>query len=182
MTKAAIIYWSKTGNTQKVAQTIEQALSEAQVEVHVTAPQDAGDLDWYDYDLVCLGFPSYHWHPPAPMDDYLERTFVRYRKEKRIKVGAPHVPGKYALVFCTYSGPHTGIDEATPAVDYAGQFFAHLGFKVLGKWCVVGEFRGSLENSTQGRLGDIRGRPDEQDLEQVRQDTIQVLAQIKTGD
>ena len=179
MTKAAIIYWSKTGNTQKVADTIEQTLSEANVEVHTTTPQDAGDLDWYDYDLVCLGFPSYSWQPPAPMDEYLKRSFIRYRKQKRIKVGAPLVPGKHALVFCTYSGPHTGIDEATPAVDYAGQYFAHLGFAVLGKWCIVGEFHGSLENSTLGRLGDIRGRPDEQDLEQVRQDTLEILAHIQ---
>ena len=181
MTKAAIIYWSKTGNTQKVAHAIEQILSEAHIEVQVTTPQDANDIDWYDYDLVCLGFPSYNWHPPAPMDDYLKRTFVRYRKEKRVQVGAPQLPGKYALVFCTYSGPHTGLDEATPAVDYAGQFLAHLGFAVLAKWCIVGEFRGSLENSTQGLLGDIRGRPDKQDLEQVRQDTIQLLARIKAS-
>ena len=33
--------------------------------------------------------------------------------------------------------------------------------------------------STLGCLGDIRGRPDEQDLEQIRQDTIQVLARIQ---
>jgi hypothetical protein len=179
MTKAAIVYWSKTGNTQKVAEAIARTLSQANVEVEVTTPQDAGDLDWYDYDLICLGFPSYHWHPPAPMDEYLKRAFVRYRKQKRILVGAPLVPGKYALVFCTYSGPHTGLDEATPAVDYAGQYFAHLGFDVLGKWCIVGEFRGSLENSTLGRLGDIRGRPDEQDLKQVRRDTRELLAQIE---
>jgi hypothetical protein len=179
MTKAAIICWSKTGNTQKVADAIEQALSRANVEVRVTTPQDAGDLDWYAYDLVCLGFPSYRWRPPAPVDDYLERSFARYRKQGRVQVGAPLVPGKHALLFCTYSGPHTGIDEATPAVDYAGQFFAHLGFDVLAKWCVVGEFHGSLENSTQGRLGDIRGRPDEQDLEQVKQDTLKILARIQ---
>ena len=179
MTKAAIICWSKTGNTQQVADAIEEALSQANVEVHTTTPQDAGDLDWYDYDLVCLGFPSYSWHPPAPMDEYLKRSFARYRKQERIKVSSPLVPGKHALVFCTYSGPHTGIDEATPAVDYAGQFFAHLGFAVLAKWCIVGEFHGSLENSTLGRLGDIRGRPDKQDLEQVRQDTLDILARIQ---
>ena len=179
MTKAAIIYWSKTGNTQKVAETIEQALATAGIEARMATPDQAGDLDWYDYDLVCLGFPSYHWHPPAPMDSYLKQAFARYRKEKRVQASAPQIPGKHALVFCTYSGPHTGLDEATPAGDYAGQFFAHVGFKVLAKWYIVGEFHGSLENSTLGRLGDIRGRPDKEDLKQVTQDMLEVLGQIQ---
>lgn len=179
MTKAAIIYWSKTGNTKKVAETIEATLAQADVKVCTTTPKEADDMDWYEYDLVCLGFPSYRWHPPAPMDDYLKRMFARYRKQDRIRVGAPKVPGKHALIFCTYSGPHSGLDEATPAGDYAGQFFAHLGFDVLDKWYIVGEFHGSLENSTKGRLGDIRGRPDEQDLAQVSQDTFEILARIQ---
>jgi putative NADPH-quinone reductase len=179
MTKAAIVYWSKTGNTKKVAEAIEQALTKAQVEVRTATPEDADEIDWYDYDLVCIGFPAYRWHPPAPMDGYLKRAFTRYRKQDRIKVGAPRVPGKHALVFCTYSGPHSGLEEATPAGDYAGQFFVHLGFDVLAKWYIVGEFHGSLENSTLGRLGDIRGRPDEQDLEQVRQGTLELLERIQ---
>jgi hypothetical protein len=179
MTRAAIIYWSRTGNTKKVAEAIEGALTAGQVEVRTATPKDADEIDWYEYDLVCIGFPSYRWHPPAPMDDYLKRAFVRYRKQDRVHVGAPHIPGKHALIFCTYSGPHTGLDEATPAADYAGQFFAHLGFDVLAKWYIVGEFHGSLEHSTLGRLGDIRGRPDEQDLVQVRQDTLEILARIQ---
>jgi flavodoxin len=179
MAKAAIVYWSKTGNTQRVAKTIEQALSAAQMEVRTATPKDADEFDWYDYDLICVGFPSYHWHPPAPMDDYLKRAFARYRKQNRVLVGAPQVPRKHALVFCTYSGQHTGLDEATPAGDYAGQFFAHLGFDVLAKWYIVGEFHGNPEASTLGRLGDIRGRPDERDLEQVRQDTLGILERIQ---
>jgi hypothetical protein len=178
MKNAVIVYWSKTGNTKKVADTIERALADAQVEVQMVTPKDADDIDWYAYDLVCVGFPSYRWQPPGPMNDYLKRTFARYQRQNRVQVGAPQVPGKRALVFCTYSGPHSGLDEATPAGDYAGQFFAHLGFEVLAKWYIVGEFHGSLENSTLGRLGDIRGRPDEQDLEQIRQDTLDLVKRL----
>jgi hypothetical protein len=179
MTKAAIVYWSKTGNTAKVARAIEETLTAAGVEVSVTSPQNAGDLDWYAYDLICLGFPSYRWHPPGPVNDYLSAKFTEYRRQGRVHVDAPKVPGKHALIFCTYSGPHSGLDEATPAGDYAGQYFAHLGIEVLAKWYIVGEFHGSLENSTQGRLGDIRGRPDEQDLEQVRRDTAEIARRIQ---
>lgn len=179
MTKAAIVYWSRTGNTKKVAEAIEQVLVEANMEVQTCTTENADDIDWYDYDLICLGFPSYHWHPPAPMDHYLKQSFARYQKQDRVRVGAPLVPGKHALIFCTYSGQHTGLDEAAPAGDYAGQFFAHLGFDVLAKWYIVGEYHGLPEASTLGRLGDIRGRPDEQDLAQIRQDTLELVERIQ---
>ena len=84
------------------------------------------------------------------------------------------------MIFCTYSGPHTGIREATPAVLYAGQFFEHLGFRVLAEWYVVGEFHDSEEASTQGRLGDIRGLPSKEDLDKVKHDAIQIAKSIKS--
>ena len=101
--------------------------------------------------------------------------FDEYRKKGRIKRGAPKVPGKNALIFCTYSGPHTGINEAIPAGKYVGQFFEHLGFTVLDEWYVVGEFHGSEERSTEGRMGDIRGLPSEEDLKKVKQDASNLV-------
>ena len=140
--------------------------------------EEAGKIDFYDYDLICLGFPSYQWHPPKPVDQFLMSKFAEYRRQGRVKVGAPTVAGKNALSFCTYSGPHTGINEAIPAGKYVGQFFEHLGFTILDEWYVVGEYHGSEERSTMGRLGDIRGRPNEADLNQVKQNVMNLLQQI----
>ena len=176
--KAAILYWSAGGNTQKVAQAIQEALEASGVENVIQRIGDAQDLDWFDYDLVCVGFPSYQWSPPKPMDEYLDRKFKEYRRQNKVHVGAPPLPGRYALTFCTYSGQHTGINEALPATKYAGQFFEHLGFTVWDNWCVVGQYHGSEEANTQGRLGDIRGRPDERDLAQVRRDTALLLRRL----
>jgi hypothetical protein len=92
------------------------------------------------------------------------------QNQGKIKPCAPKIPGKNALIFCTYSGPHTGFDEATPAGKYMGQFFEHLGFAILGEWYVLSEFHGSEENSTRGRMGDIRGKPTEEDLKKIRED------------
>ena len=105
------------------------------------------------------------------MANFLKNKFMAYRKEGNIKPGAPKVPGKNALIFVTYSGPHTGMDEATPAGKYMRQFFEHLGFMVIAEWYVLSEFHGSLENSTQGRMGDIRGKPTEDDLLKIKEDT-----------
>ena len=92
--------------------------------------------------------------------------------------GAPKVAGKYALVFCTYSGPHTGIDEATPAGKYMRQFFEHIGFTILDEWYVLAEFHGNLENSTKGRMGDIRGKPTGQDLLKIKKDAEAAAAKL----
>ena len=168
--RALMVYWSKTGNTEKVALAIKQGLEAAGVEVNVKKPSEAADVDYFDYDLVCVGSPSYEFLPVKPITDFLRSKLTSYRRQGRIKVGAPKVLGKNSLVFVTYSGPHTGIDEATTAGKYMAQFFEHLGFAVLGEWYVLSEFHGSLENSTQGRMGDIRGKPTREDLLKVKED------------
>jgi flavorubredoxin len=176
--KAAVIYWSHTGNTEKVARAIRESLEAAGVEVLFKRTEEAADVDFYAYDLLCIGFPSYHWSPPRPVDEFLKGKFGEYKRQGRVRVGAPKVPGKNALVFCTYSGRHTGINEAVPAGKYVGQFFEHLGFTVLDEWYVVGEYHGSEEASTLGRLGDIRGRPNAEDLRKVKQDVAQLLRSL----
>jgi flavodoxin len=176
--QAAIVYWSKTGNTEKVANEIKKGLEESSVKVTITRPEDAEDLDFFGYDLVCIGFPSYQWQPPKPMADFLQKKFTEYRKQGKVKLGATKVAGKNALVFCTYSGPHTGVSEAVPAGKYVGQFFEHLGFNVLDEWYVLSEFHGSEENSTKGKMGDIRGKPNTEDLRKIKKETQKLARQL----
>ena len=175
---AIIIYWSNTGNTEKVALAIQEGLQEAGANVLIKRVEDAGDVDFYAFDLVCIGFPSYQWSPPQPMDKFLKNKFSSYHKQGHVKKGAPAVPGKNALIFCTYSGPHTGIREAIPAGLYAGQFFEHLGFTILDEWYIVREFHGKEQEITQGRLGDIRGRPNKEDLRKVKQDARRLVGKL----
>ena len=168
MKKALVVYCSITGNTEKVARAVAAGLTEGGTETTLLRYQDAGDIDYFDFDLVCVGAPSYNWNVPQPFNDFLKKHFAAQRSTGRIKPGSPRV-GKSALVFCTYSGPHTGIDEAVPAGLYMGQFFEHIGFDVIDTWYILSEFIGSLECSTLGRMGDIRGLPSEADLEMLRE-------------
>jgi hypothetical protein len=167
MRKAAVLYWSHTGNTEKVAVSIHKGLVNGGFDTLIKKVREADDVDFYDYDLICFGIPSYSWHPPKPADEYLKAKFARYRTEGRIRLNAPAIAGKNALIFCTYSGPHTGIREAVPAGKYIGQFFEHLGFTVVDEWYILSEFHGSEENSTLGRMGNIKGLPSEQDLKRI---------------
>jgi flavodoxin len=178
MKTALIIYWSKTGNTEKVAAAIKQGLEETNVQVTMKKPEEAEDSDYFDYDLVCVGCPSYSWHPPEPMTAFLKKKFAAYRQQGKIKPSAPKVPGKNALVFVTWSGPHTGMDEATPVGKDIRQYFEHIGFTVIDEWYILSEFHGSLENSTKGRMGDIRGKPTAEDLQKITEQTKKLSAAL----
>jgi hypothetical protein len=171
---ALIIYWSKTGNTEKVANNIKDGLVEAGVTVILKKPEKAEEVDYFDYDLVCVGCPSYSWHPPEPMTTFLKKKFAAYRQQGKIKPSSPKVPGKKALVFVTWSGPHTGIEEAIPVGKDIRQYFEHIGFTVLDEWYVLSEFHGSLENSTQGLMGDIRGKPTIEQLKVIKDDSKRI--------
>ncbi len=166
---ALIIYWSKTGNTEKVANAIKQGLEEANVHVTIKKPEEAENLDYFDYDLICIGCPSHSWHAPEQMSNFLKKKHNFYRENGKIRLGAPKFQGKKAVVFVTYSGSHTGVAEATPVGKDLGQYFDHLGFNVVAEWYVLSEFHGSKENSTQGRLGDIRGKPYVEQLRVIKE-------------
>ncbi|MGQ9509518.1 MAG: flavodoxin family protein [Thermodesulfobacteriota bacterium] len=177
--KAALIYWSKSGNTEKVARVIKEALQEAGAEIVLKRVEEADSINFFNFNLICIGFPSYQWHPPEAVVNFLKNKFSVYRQGGKVKVGSPRISGKFALIFCTYSVPHTGINEAIPAGKYVGQFFDHLGFQVLDEWYILSEFHGSEINSTQGRMGDIRGKPTEEDLCKIKQNALNLIKHLK---
>ena len=171
---ALIIYWSNTGNTQKVAFAIKEGLEEAGLKVDLKKPQDASEDDFFNYDLVCMGSPSIEWQPAKPIADLLKAKLNLYRTQGKIKPCTPKAEGKNALIFCTYSGPHTGIDEATPAGKTMRQYFEHFGFNVVAEWYVPSEFHGREDLSMQGMLGDIRGKPTKEELDKIKKKAKQL--------
>lgn len=62
-----------------------------------------------------------------------------------------------------------------------GQLFDHLGYTILDEWYVIGEYKTERlqDMSVSGRLGDIRGRPNERDLRDVDERVKGVLGSIK---
>jgi flavodoxin len=84
MKTALIIYWSSTKNTEKVALSIYEGLKNAGVQVTMIHPKEAETIDYFDYDLVCIGSPSIQWHPAKPIDDFLINKLATYRKQGKI--------------------------------------------------------------------------------------------------
>jgi flavodoxin len=178
--KTLILYWSATGNTEKVAKMISTALIRNQIEPAMKKINEATDEELYSYDLIFFGSPSYQFQPPEPVQRFIKQQMKIHNEKGDIKPGAPRKMGKNAVIFCTFSGPHTGIREATPVGEYLGQFFEHLGFGVDFKWYVIGEFHGREDLSTKGKLGDIRGRPNEQDLAEIENKVDDLIKSLKS--
>jgi len=178
MNNALIIYFSKTGNTEKVALAIKRGLEKRGLKVTVKKVNEATEEELYDYDLVCFGSPVLHSLPPPPVFKFIRKNEKKYRKADEVNLSSPRVINKNAIIFCTYSGPHCGINEALPVGKYIRQFFEHLGFDIKGEWYEVGEFHGWEAGSTKGRLGDIRGRPNAEDLALVELRTTQLVRSL----
>jgi flavodoxin len=170
------LYFSTTGNTDKVASRIEAAVRENGHDVvSIKAGKDV-DVDILEYDFVFIGSGVYSWLPGKPMMAMIERIRKKYGRLEEIKAASPRRQGKRVVVYCTYGGGHTGANEAMPAVKYMGQLFDHLGYEIIGEWYVVGEFHGKLHHlSTSGRLGNILGRPNGADLEEIAQKVVGIL-------
>ncbi len=162
MLNALVIYFSPGGNTKRAAEALARGLERGGAEVTLMPLAQAQEVDDTSYDLVCFGAPSYHFNVPEPVLHYVKKRL----NKAAVRLGAPVQPYKWAVVLITYGGPHTGIDEATPAGDHLAQMFRHLGYEVRGIWYTVGAFHGDRAeaNNLYGWLGDIRGRPNEHDL------------------
>ena len=164
LNNALIIYHSQTGNTEKTALAIKKGIERAGKSATLKRIEEAITEDFYDYDLICFGSPVHHSLPSPQVLEFIERNDKRYRHTGEVVLASPKLINKNALVFCTYSGPHCGLNEALPAGKYIRQFLEHLGFDVKDEWYEVGEFHGWNEASVQGKLGDITGQPHEDDL------------------
>ena len=164
--KALVLFWTKNGNTEKVARRIHDTLKKAGMEVSISRITKDLVVEYLDYNLIFLGAPVYENLSPKPVLSFLRQN--RRRDGVELIASAPEIPGVAAVPFCTYGGGHTGYNEAEPMLKHIGQYFEHEGIRVVDYIAAVGVFPEADESyNTEGRFGDIRQRPDEHDLVEV---------------
>jgi hypothetical protein len=164
------LYFSSTGNTQKVADRITTTAE--QLGHQIDSVKITGDtpIDLLGYDFIFVGSGVYQWLPGKGLQEFIQKRLAHYAAAGEIKYASPRRSNKKAVVYCTYGGAHTGTNEAIPAVKFMGQLFDHLGFEVVAEWYVVGEYPATnkfKDFSTLGRLGDTAGRPNDADLDDI---------------
>jgi flavodoxin len=165
------LYYSQTGNTQQIALRIAETAISLGHSVDTLQAAKELEPDMLAYDFFFVGSGVYQWLPGKPMLDFLRAS------RQRIRPCSPRLPGKRAVIYCTYGGVHTGINEAVPAVKFCGQLFDHLGITVLDEWYIIGDFKSDefKKHNTGGRFGAINGRPDEHDLKEVSERVQAIL-------
>jgi len=86
MPKVLICYYSKTGNTEKMAQIIADVMKREDLAVHLRRVEDTKVNDLLDYDCIVLGSPTYYGSMAWPIKKLLDES-VRYHGRLRGKIG-----------------------------------------------------------------------------------------------
>ena len=87
MAKILIVYYSRTGNTEKMAELVATGAREAGAEVQVRRVADASVKDMLEVDGIILGSPTYYGHSSGQMRSFLDDSVIQHG-ELAGKVGA----------------------------------------------------------------------------------------------
>jgi len=86
MAKVLIVYYSRSGNTKKMAEQVAEGAKTAGGEVTLKSVENASAEELTDADAVILGSPTYYGHSSGPMRTLLDKT-VKYHGQLAGKVG-----------------------------------------------------------------------------------------------
>lgn len=188
--KALILYDSITGNTEKVAERINLVLKAKNLHSTILKLGPDIKLNFYAYDLIFLGSPSIEWLPTPKMINFIKTKIKDHRLNGDVLPSAPLRPGKFAIPFATFCGTHIGKEEVVSVTQWLAAFLGHIGFQIVNSIHIVGEMKSLGQTpgwksdeelellNTQGRLGNIKGRPNEQDLLDLEKQIKGILAQL----
>jgi len=155
MSKTLITYFSKTGNTKKIADAIYMALEGNKVIKPINELQES-ELE--EYSLIFIGFPVYSHSIPFPLEVILKNI----------------PPNKKIALFSTH-GSLTGSRLSREALEYATVLTSKA--KVLGSFSCRGKVTPQalevLEKSPEHKAWaemavSASTHPDESDLEDAR--------------
>lgn len=155
MLRTLIIYFSKTGNTKKIADAIYMALEGNKVIKPINELQES-ELE--EYSLIFIGFPVYSHSIPFPLEGILKNI----------------LPNKKIALFSTH-GSLTGSRLSREALEYATVLTSKA--KVLGSFSCRGKVSPKalevLEKSPEHKAwtemaASASTHPDENDLEDAR--------------
>jgi flavodoxin/ferredoxin len=152
-----IIYFSQTGNTRRVAETMAGALIEAGHAARTISLKKALPQDAIAGDLLGIGAPCFSSQAPTPIKNYL-RTL-------------PDLNQKPAFIFATSGG-------APGRVLYdLARLLKNKGADVVGGFLT----RGALYHPAPCLIGRFPDRPNEADLARARRFALAIAEHSSSG-
>jgi NAD(P)H dehydrogenase (quinone) len=126
MKKVLVVYYSRSGNTEKMAKMIAEGLSEKGVSVDLMSVDKVNIDDLPKYDGYIIGSPNYFGTMSAEVKKFIDESVKYYKK----------IENKLVAAF-TSSGMIGGGGE-TVCLDILKAFLIHgclcLGFTKLGHY------------------------------------------------
>jgi NAD(P)H dehydrogenase (quinone) len=86
MSKVLIVYYSKTGNTEKMAYLVEEGVKEEKIEVETKKVEEVNLNELLEADGIVIGSPTYFGSMASPVKELIEKSVKYYGKFKG-KVG-----------------------------------------------------------------------------------------------
>lgn len=161
--KVLVTYFTKTGNTEKVARAIYEVI---RTEKDLLPVQEVKDLA--GYDLIFCGFPVHSHSVPLPVENFIKMI----------------PPAKKIALFATH-GSLRGGQLATTAIEHAISIASKL--KVLGTFGCRGKVQPTIieallkqpeHRAWAETAKSAANSPDESDLEDARQFAKKVAAML----
>jgi NAD(P)H dehydrogenase (quinone) len=90
MPKALVVYYSRTGNTKKMAVRVAAGLTKAGLETDLKKAEETDPSELLAYDLILIGSPVYYGTMAWPVKKLLDES-VKYHGKLRGKVGGAFV-------------------------------------------------------------------------------------------
>ena len=87
MSKILIIYYSRTGNTKKMAQEVAKGVNKKKISVELKKVQDITVDELLNYDGIIIGSPTYYGTMASPIKKLLDDS-VKFHGKLEAKVGA----------------------------------------------------------------------------------------------
>lgn len=87
MAKGIVIYYSRSGNTKKMAELIAGAMNEAELPTECKSVDQVKAEDLLAYDAIVIGSPTYYGHMAAEIKKLIDETVTNHGRLDG-KVGA----------------------------------------------------------------------------------------------
>lgn len=152
-----LIYFSQTGNTRRVAETLAEAMRDAGNAVRLVSLRKATAQDAFAGDLLGVGTPCFSSQAPTPIKMFLQSL--------------PALERKRAFVFATSGGaPGRVLYDLT-------RLLQNKGAEVVGGFLT----RGEVYHAAPCLRGRMPNRPDAEDLAQARRFATALSKHVSAG-
>ena len=71
--KALVVYYSRFGNTEKIAEILAESLQRGGIETKKARVDEVRLDEVRQSDLICIGTPVYAWDIPTPVKDFINQ-------------------------------------------------------------------------------------------------------------